>query len=200
MKYFYMSYISDFREDLIEDFKHAMDTFNPQEVIFTGHSLGGAMVQLAAVDLLLSGYVARHRTVKVYTFGQPRFGKRVELKTKKSHFIYVGNYELGDELRKRNVTIYRVVHDRDLVPHIPPCNVFGLGWGCSKHGFMNAYPYHNPTEIWYNSDFSSYKQCDGDDGEDFDCSAGRISIKIMQHVHYFGIKFGCDPREADQPF
>ena len=29
----------------------------PEEVIFTGHSLGGAMVQHAAIDMVLSNYV-----------------------------------------------------------------------------------------------------------------------------------------------
>ena len=75
MKYFYEEYTRYFRRSITEDFHNAIQLFDPEEVVFTGHSLGGAMVQLAAIDLLLKGMVGPHRKVKIYTFGQPRFGK-----------------------------------------------------------------------------------------------------------------------------
>ena len=43
-KYFYDHYIEDFKLDFTRDLMALITARNPQEVIFTGHSLGGAMV------------------------------------------------------------------------------------------------------------------------------------------------------------
>jgi predicted lipase len=41
--------------------------------MITGHSLGGAIAALAALDIVLSG-VARKENLELYTFGEPRVG------------------------------------------------------------------------------------------------------------------------------
>ena len=43
-------------------------------VVFTGHSLGGALTVHAAIDSLLNGLESSK--IKVYTFGQPRIGNK----------------------------------------------------------------------------------------------------------------------------
>ena len=66
-------------------------------IFITGHSLGGALATLAAVDV--------HQTYglnSLITFGEPR----------------VGNQQFSDFF-KPVVTNYRVTHYADIVPHIP---------------------------------------------------------------------------------
>jgi len=63
------------------------------KVIFTGHSLGGA---IAVVCAARSKYVA-----EVYTFGQPRVGNRSFTKNVQSR-------------------LYRIVNENDIVPRVPP--------------------------------------------------------------------------------
>jgi len=68
-------------------------------VILTGHSYGAAISQLVAMEL------QRHdiQTI-VYNFGQPK----------------VGNAELADCVNTiMGDKLHRVVHDRDMVPHLP---------------------------------------------------------------------------------
>ena len=151
-----------------------MDSLNPQEVIFTGHSLGGAMVQHAAIDMVLNNYVTKDKSVKIYTFGQPRFA----------------NYYLEEEFLQRDLSIYRVVHDRDVVPHLPPCNVLGTSSLCEKDGPVGFFPYHAPTEIFYNQDFTSFKECSETEGEDLSCSDGNINFSVLDHLIYFNVDVG----------
>lgn len=66
-----------------------------QELLVTGHSLGGAMAAIYAVG--------RSDVAELYTFGQPRTGD--------SLFVNL--------LRSRVPTYYRVANDRDVVPHLP---------------------------------------------------------------------------------
>eukprot|EP01125_Pyxidicula_operculata_P003527 TRINITY_DN1452_c0_g1_i2.p1 TRINITY_DN1452_c0_g1~~TRINITY_DN1452_c0_g1_i2.p1 ORF type:complete len:282 (+),score=42.43 TRINITY_DN1452_c0_g1_i2:24-869(+) len=69
------------------------------KVYVTGHSLGGAIASLAAVQIsdLKVGPVTE------YTFGSPR----------------VGNLAFYNDHKARVSTSYRVVHERDIVPRVP---------------------------------------------------------------------------------
>jgi hypothetical protein len=71
------------------------------QIVFTGHSLGGALAMLAA-RWLLTRYPST--PTSVITFGQPRVGNWV--------FSLDYNAELGDRT-------FRVVNRRDPVPKIP---------------------------------------------------------------------------------
>lgn len=62
-------------------------------ILYTGHSLGGALAILAA---------ARHPPSALYTYGAPR----------------VGDTAFGPTLQQ--IPFHRVVNDRDLVPSLPP--------------------------------------------------------------------------------
>ncbi|KAG9395362.1 Lipase (class 3) [Carpediemonas membranifera] len=130
----------------------------------TGHSLGGAMATLCAVDLRTSGVVSHSLPLGTYTFGEPRVGD--------SAF---------KNLVDRTVDYhYRVVHYADLVPHVP----------AEKH--MVGHYHHSPREIWYNEAFTDFRTCDGS-GEDPTCSNTKANwlkhpeFAVHCHTHYFGI-------------
>ncbi|KAJ3324468.1 hypothetical protein HDV06_006879 [Boothiomyces sp. JEL0866] len=72
-------------------------------ILFSGHSLGGAVVSLAAMDTYNN---------LVYTFGEPRVGN-----------LDFANYIDSLPFASR---IFRVAKSGDLVPHIPPENFFGF--------------------------------------------------------------------------
>jgi triacylglycerol lipase len=78
-------------DDLIDSI-HAGD-----RLIFTGHSLGGALAMLAAFRL-------RGQVEAVYTFGQPRVGNKA--------------FALFYDAALRDRT-FRVVHAADIVPRVP---------------------------------------------------------------------------------
>lgn len=54
---------------------HASDDVQAMQVFCTGHSLGGAVVSLAAFDIARELHLSTDH-VKVYTFGCPRVGNR----------------------------------------------------------------------------------------------------------------------------
>ncbi|KAL9104451.1 MAG: hypothetical protein Q9163_000603 [Psora crenata] len=74
---------------------------NPSyRVVITGHSLGGAIGAIAAVELRNAG-----RVVDLYTYGQPR----------------IGDDEVSDYISNQNMGgNYRVTHYDDPVPRLPP--------------------------------------------------------------------------------
>lgn len=69
-------------------------------IISTGHSLGGALSEIAGLRLKAQ---FNKKTV-VHNFGCPR----------------VGNAAMAQYIATRVDTLYRVVHNRDIVPHLPP--------------------------------------------------------------------------------
>jgi len=72
-------------------------------LLVAGHSLGGAMAQVAAADLGLA-LVGRDVEVTVHTFGSPR----------------VGNEDFGKMLLGLLDESVRVTHNHDVVPSLPP--------------------------------------------------------------------------------
>lgn len=91
--------------------------------------------------------------VEVHNFGQPR----------------VGNLKYSQFATKKVQTIFRVVHNRDLVPHLPP-NV----------------DYHHPAfEVLLSPDCDTYKVCDNS-GEDPSCSNSFFpNYKTDDHDFYY---------------
>ena len=140
-------------------------------VLVTGHSLGGAMASLASVSLVYEN-ITHSDHLTLYTFGMPRVGNR---KYAETHDRLVPNS-------------YRLVHHRDIVPHLP------LMTGKKFDG-----PYHHGQEIFYtekkmawNSNFSI---CTGDESNK--CSDGLITKHpcitdflscCNDHKYYFGME------------
>jgi len=65
----------------------------------TGHSLGGALAQLTAMSLIKDGY----HVDQMINFGAPRVGD--------------STYATFSEQKMPNQ--WRMVHNRDIVPHLP---------------------------------------------------------------------------------
>lgn len=72
--------------------------FPNYKIKLTGHSLGAALTQLTSMDLIKNGYAVS----SVLNFGQPRTGDKAYA-----------------QFANSKVDTWRVVHDRDTVPHLP---------------------------------------------------------------------------------
>jgi predicted lipase len=77
--------------------------FPSYTIIFTGHSLGGALAQIGAADAL-SNLKLNVKMVKVMAFSAPR----------------AGNEDFANYLYSLGVHIDRFVEENDIVPHLPP--------------------------------------------------------------------------------
>jgi hypothetical protein len=80
--------------------------YNTSKLMVTGHSLGGALAQLAALDLIIHDQFAVF-SAALYTFGSPRIGNN-------NFQLYLQSKTFG----------WRVVNQRDLVPQVAHhCNL-----------------------------------------------------------------------------
>jgi hypothetical protein len=91
----------DVRKIVKKAVKELMDQHPDYRIVTTGHSLGGAIAQIAAADMRATEGIG----VDAYTYGSPRIGN-----PEASEFIT--NQTLG-----RN---YRVTHKHDIVTNFPP--------------------------------------------------------------------------------
>lgn len=107
--FFFDHYNNDFRVDFMKNIMIAVKEYSGYSVIFTGHSLGGALTVHACADAILSGAILKNK-VYLYTYGQPR----------------VGNQQFNDLFHSKLNGAFRLTHNRDLVPHVPPCIPDGL--------------------------------------------------------------------------
>jgi predicted lipase len=82
---------------VISAVKSLQSSHSGYSVKVTGHSLGAALAQLTSMDLLKNGI-----SNTVYDFGQPRTGDKT--------------YSTFSTSR---VPTFRVVHNKDQVPHLP---------------------------------------------------------------------------------
>uniref|UniRef100_A0A0N5B4U9 Lipase_3 domain-containing protein n=1 Tax=Strongyloides papillosus TaxID=174720 RepID=A0A0N5B4U9_STREA len=145
-------------------------------IVITGHSLGGALATLLALKLTLNGVPGDK--IHVITFGEPR----------------IGDYNLANTISQNVPNLYRVVHYQDIVPHYPPCSSDNNN-GCMP---ISGKPYHHPQEIWYNQNQKMtkgvYVTCNSTNGEDNNCSDKYISViqSLLhggwenEHMEYFG--------------
>ncbi|KAF5216174.1 hypothetical protein ECC02_011074 [Trypanosoma cruzi] len=151
-------------------------------ILITGHSLGGAMANIAAANLMSQNSLFPSAVkVLLYTFGQPRVGNEAF-----ANWLLASFCRGGHEL-------YRVTHKRDVVPHLPPMFV----------GYL-----HVPHEVWYDNDGDTvHKNCTDIFGtpcsaltanEDPNCSGSIYPTSIEDHLKYLGVctACSCDPGEA----
>lgn len=73
-----------------------------RKIICTGHSLGAALSIINGIEFTLS--YGKNIEINVHNYGSPR----------------IGNVELAHYLDKNLHLIQRVVHHKDVVPHLPP--------------------------------------------------------------------------------
>ncbi len=77
--------------------KELIKQYPTYSLIVTGHSLGGALANLAFVDFRVAGFGTSH-----YSFGSPR----------------VGNQAFSDYVKSLGI-VQRITHYQDPVPHLP---------------------------------------------------------------------------------
>lgn len=125
------------------------------QILSIGHSLGGAMATLTALEL-------QHRFIKVkelHTFGAPR----------------IGNSQLAAFMKEKLPNTYRVIHYRDLAPHLP----------FEANGYR-----HHPFEVLFDEQMKEYTVCN-DSGEDLHCSNKYFpEYEGKYHMTYF-VTFDC---------
>lgn len=107
------------------------------DVLITGHSLGGALATLCFLDLRETLGVGVS-FAPLYIYGSPR----------------VGNSAFATYSASRGVPVFRVVHHRDPVPHLP----------FESWGYV-----HPPREVFFDAPQTSFVVCD-ESGEDPTCS------------------------------
>uniref|UniRef100_A0AC35TIA8 Lipase_3 domain-containing protein n=1 Tax=Rhabditophanes sp. KR3021 TaxID=114890 RepID=A0AC35TIA8_9BILA len=153
------------------------------------------------------GY-SKSKNIKAITFGQPR----------------VGSYIWSQHFDKLIPQAFRVIHDQDIVPHIPSCkkdinsplNNQTTNGNQICDGSGNDSFYHHGTEIWYPSGMEYgdiFYECLGlPKNEDFNCSdslqypMSQFNTFMDMHRYYFGMRvvswgyLGCpEDVNATQP-
>lgn len=132
---------------------------NPSyKIIFSGHSYGAAVNQLLSMEIVKYGY-----KVSIYNFGQPR----------------VGDVKYAQFVNQMIPELYRVVHNADIVPHVPPNQILGY--------------YHSCQEIFEDKD-GVLIDCDKYNCQDLNCSS-RYKLKettVEDHYVYLGHELSCN--------
>nr|AEE61324.1 lipase [Thermomyces dupontii] len=85
---------------LTQQVQNAVREHPDYRVVFTGHSLGGALATVAGASLRGNGY-----DIDVFSYGAPRVGNRA--------FAEFLTAQTGG-------TLYRITHTNDIVPRLPP--------------------------------------------------------------------------------
>jgi hypothetical protein len=127
-------------------------------VIITGHSYGAAISILMGMELITNAEL----DISVYNFGQPRVGD--------INFTKCVNYLFDDNA-------FRVIHDRDIVPHLP----------------TEIHYTHSCREIFEMHD-GALSFCSENECEDSKC-ASQYSMKettIEDHYVYLGHEMTCE--------
>jgi hypothetical protein len=120
------------------------------KILSTGHSMGAALSEIAGLRLKQKFNVQ----VDIHNFGCPR----------------VGNSAMAQYIYTKVDSLYRVVHHKDIVPHLPP---------------ENYYYHHPPFEVFWDEPMTSYVIC-SEAGEDKKCSNQYApSYSAADHSFYF---------------
>ncbi|KAH7298402.1 hypothetical protein KP509_25G041800 [Ceratopteris richardii] len=145
-----------------------LESINGLSVYVTGHSMGGALAAFCSLDLVANHGIQNIRTV---TFGQPR----------------IGNIVFAEFFNSLVPQTYRMTHEHDMVPHLPP--YYSL--------FPHRSFHHFGREVWIHkveNESQSYDVetvCDGS-GEDPTCSRSVAGNSIPDHLCYMGLSLQAD--------
>ena len=178
----------EFRESIQFNLKALVAKYPRYQVIFTGHSLGGALTVVAAVDAVMSGWIENKNTNRpspiIYTYGQPRIGN-MNFQSKVNE-LFEGKY-------------FRITHHKDLIPHIPPCviNFSDSNSYCIEGTGTDLmwYPIHAGIEIFFDGNTDrNYKVCEA--VEDTSCSMQYTGLSVADHIFYMGVYDNC-PGDGD---
>ncbi|KAL1595829.1 hypothetical protein SLS60_009519 [Paraconiothyrium brasiliense] len=143
---FYSSWLNT-RKAILPQLTEAIEAHPDYEIVLVGHSLGGAVAALAALDLKARGWSPR-----ITTFGEPRVGNAELMAYINARFNISSNRETNK--------YHRVTHYADPVPLLPLAE-----WGYTMHS----------EELFISKpdlplDVEDVHHCEGD--EDSKCIAG----------------------------
>ncbi|KAF2090480.1 alpha/beta-hydrolase [Saccharata proteae CBS 121410] len=113
---FYSSWLNT-RNKILSDVADAVAAYPDYKLTLVGHSLGGAVATLAALD-----FEARGWNPQVTTFGEPRLGNQALMQ-------YIDDRFSLNENTSNNKKFHRVTHAADPVPLLPLEE-----WGYHMHG------------------------------------------------------------------
>ncbi len=99
---FVKAYMAEKVRPAIHQYLNDHITAAPPRVIVTGHSLGGAIATLCAVDIQYN-FESKISSIELYSFGAPR----------------VGNRNFQDSFNRRVPQSYRFIYGMDMVPALP---------------------------------------------------------------------------------
>jgi hypothetical protein len=157
------------------------------QYIFTGHSLGGAMSTIFALDSVLDGYVKKTDTSPVLiNFASPR----------------VGNFYFANQVMLNVPIIYRIVRNGDPVVALPACSFFGK---CKNKLKLEKFStnlseitgsevpedkkyWHVGGLILYDNEMANYTDCGREQSENHnnpDCKFN-LSLSVEAHTIYLG--------------
>eukprot|EP00122_Pirum_gemmata_P016392 Pgem_evm1s15323 len=88
----------------LQEFKESIPDFDKYDIHFSGHSFGGAIAALGAIDLSQS---TDYNIGTTFTYGQPR----------------IGNRKFADYYNTL-MKLFRIVNYSDPVPHLPPLSAY----------------------------------------------------------------------------
>jgi hypothetical protein len=167
----FMASWNDTKEKVMPMVEQLVATYPEYDLVLAGHSLGGAVAGLAALE-----FKARGWNVTVTTFGEPRLGNKELAGYMDSMFPW--------NVSERNNKYHRVTHVHDPVPLLP-----FEDWGWSMHG----------GEIFISKSslppgLADLERCEGD--EDEKCIQGASSSQVsllMNHRGEFQIQSGHIP-------
>ncbi|KAL3422811.1 lipase [Phlyctema vagabunda] len=143
------------------------------KVVVTGHSIGGAVATLAALEI--AALLGPSSVLELYTYGSPRVGNAAFADFATTVLAGTGS-EAATGL---DISNYRVTHRNDPVPQIPPTWV----------GYQHLAP-----EYWIPNDDPTTNTVDVCEAvEDPACNAGTglIPLEGASHSLYFGTIDAC---------
>jgi hypothetical protein len=145
---FYLSYLS-VATQIQAAVKVLKGKYPSKEIVMTGASLGAALATFGAIEV----HTQLEHVSELHTWGCPR----------------VGNDAFAQFVKMRILTL-RVVHNRDIVPHVP---------------LVNQNYHHFSTEVLFDEPMRQYRLCD-EGGEDPTCSnAYYPNYSVEDHVTYW---------------
>lgn len=97
---FYAAY-ANVSSQVLNAMRHLVSEHPSASILYTGHSLGAALVTFAAVDV--QEEINPSNLVYFYSFGSPR----------------TGNQAFSDHVMTLFPSYFRMTHAADIVPHLP---------------------------------------------------------------------------------
>ncbi|KAI9228540.1 MAG: Alpha/Beta hydrolase protein [Piptocephalis tieghemiana] len=150
------------RSEILISLDRALSSRPPNTpILVCGHSLGGALAQLCAADLKATlGGSEGLVDIRTWTIGQPR----------------VGNRRWSEHYASLDLPTTRIVHSKDLFPHLGPKN---MGWR------------HAGDEWWVRHKGTRILRCTGPAG--YECKEASNSfsglLSVNHHLSIWGIRY-----------